>query len=281
MRGDRKIGAAPAIVAIAINTFREAIRDRVLYLLLVFALILIGVSRSLSLLTVGDEEKIIKDVGISAISLFGVLTAVFVGVSLVFKEIERKTVYTLLANPVRRWQFLTGKFAGLLAVLTLNLAAMSLALSAILLYRGESPWSLIPAILLVLIELGIITAFALLFSSLTNPILAAVWTFAIYVMGHLSWSLKLLKEKVPEGMGHLSWSLKLLKEKVPEGLSQLSCDVVYWILPNLSRLDIKSEAVHGLPLPEGFVLLSALYGAAYALVIVMLACLVFERKEFN
>jgi ABC-type transport system involved in multi-copper enzyme maturation permease subunit len=263
MRGERKIGAAPAIVAIAINTFREAIRDRVLYLLLVFALILIGVSRSLSLLTVGDEEKIIKDVGISAISLFGVLTAVFVGVSLVFKEIERKTVYTLLANPVRRWQFLTGKFAGLLAVLTLNLAAMSLALSAILLYRGESPWSLIPAILLVLIELGIITAFALLFSSLTNPILAAVWTFAIYVMGHLS------------------WSLKLLKEKVPEGLSQLSCDVVYWILPNLSRLDIKSEAVHGLPLPEGFVLLSALYGAAYALVIVMLACLVFERKEFN
>ncbi len=94
--------AGAAIGAIALNTFREAIRDRILYLLLVFALVLIAVSRLLSLLTVGNEEKIIKDIGLSAISLFGVLTAVFVGVSLVFKEIERRTVYTLLANPVRR-----------------------------------------------------------------------------------------------------------------------------------------------------------------------------------
>jgi ABC-type transport system involved in multi-copper enzyme maturation permease subunit len=254
---------AAAIVAIALNTFREAIRDRVLYLLLVFALLLIGVSRLLSLLTVGNEDKIIKDVGLSAISLFGVLTAVFVGVSLVFKEIEKKTVYTLLANPVRRWQFLCGKYLGLFAVLAMNVSLMSLALIGILLLRGEPPWELLPAILLILVELGIITAFALLFSSLTNPILAAVWTFAIYVTGHLS------------------WSLLLLKEKVPEGLSRTFCDVVYWILPNLGRLDIKAEAVHALPLPEGFLTLSMLYGAGYALVVLALACLVFERKDFT
>jgi ABC-type transport system involved in multi-copper enzyme maturation permease subunit len=252
-----------AIVAIALNTFREAIRDRILYLLLVFALILIGVSRLLSLLTVGDEGKIIKDVGLSAISLFGVLTAVFVGVSLVFKEIEKRTVYTLLANPVRRWQFLCGKFAGLFAVLAMNVGLMSLALIGLLLFRGESPWGLIPAIFLILIELGIVTAFALLFSSLTNPILAAVWTFAIYVTGHLSWSLKLLKEKLPEGIGG-----KL-------------CDLVYWILPNLSRLDVKQEVVHALPLPDGFIVLSLLYGAGYTVVVIALACLVFERKDFN
>jgi ABC-type transport system involved in multi-copper enzyme maturation permease subunit len=253
---------AAAIVAIALNTFREAIRDRVLYLLLVFAIVLIGVSRMLSLLTVGNEEKIIKDVGLAAISLFGVLTAVFVGVSLVFKEIERRTVYTLLANPVRRWQFLCGKFAGLFAVLAMNVGLMSLALFGILLFRGEAPWTLLPAILLILVELGIITAFALLFSSLTNPILAAVWTFAIYVIGHLS------------------WSLQLLKEKVPEGLSAAFCDLVYWILPNLSRLDVKAEVVHAMPLPEGFVALSVAYGTGYALVVLALACLVFERKDF-
>jgi len=249
--------------AIAVNTFREAIRDRVLYLLLVFAVIIIGVSRLLALLTVGSEEKIIKDVGLSAISLFGVLTAVFVGVSLVFKEIERRTVFTLLANPVHRWQFLVGKFIGLIAVLAINLTLMSGALLVILWVRGESPWSLLPAILLILVELTVVTAFALLFSSLTNPILAAVWTFAVYAVGHLSWSLRLLQERLPAGAGR--W------------LSE----VVYWTLPNLERLNIKAETVHGLPLPDGYVTLAVAYGLAYASLVLTLACVAFERKDFQ
>jgi len=258
----RRPRAIAAIHVIALNTFREAIRDRVLYLLLVFALILIGTSRLLSLLTVGNEEKIIQDVGLSAISIFGVLTAIFVGVSLVFKEIERRTVYTLLAQPVRRWQFLCGKFFGLMAVLAMNVGLMSLGLMAILLLRGVSVAPLIPAIFLIFIELAIVTAFALLFSSLTNPILASVWTFAVYVAGHLS------------------WSLKLLKEKMPEGPSQFLCDAVYVALPNLHRLNIKAETVHGLPLPDGFLLSATLYGVAYTVLILVLACLVFERKDF-
>jgi ABC-type transport system involved in multi-copper enzyme maturation permease subunit len=256
-------GPLAAISAIALNTFREAIRDRVLYLLLVFALIMIAVSRLLSLLTVGSAEKIIKDVGLSAISLFGVLTAVFVGVSLVFKEIERRTVYTLLANPVRRWQFLGGKFLGLLAVLTMNVGLMSLALLTILVLRGEAAWSLLPAILLIVVELAVVTAFALLFSSLTNPILAAVWTFAAYVAGHLS------------------WSLLLLKDKVPPGPAQFVCDALYWVLPNLSRMNLKAEVVHGIELPAGTVPLAAAYGLGYSAVVLLLACLAFERKDFN
>ncbi len=259
----RAPGVGSVLLAIALNTFREAVRDRVLYLLLAFALILIGVSRLLSLLTVGSEEKIIKDVGLSAISIFGVLTAVFVGVSLVFKEIERRTVYTLLANPVRRWQFVSGKFAGLLAVLSLNVVSMFLGLAIILAFRGESSWALIPAVLLILVELGIITAFALLFSSLTNPILASVWTFAVYVAGHLS------------------WSLKLLKDKVPEGLSQWLCDLAYWLLPHLEQLNVKAEVVHGQSISLGSVGLAVLYGTSYALAVLVLACVVFERKDFN
>jgi len=252
-----------AVLAIALNTFREAIRDRVLYLLLVFALIIIGVSRLLSLLTVGNEEKIIKDVGLSAISLFGVLTAVFVGVSLVFKEIERRTVYTLLAHPVRRWQFLVGKYVGLLAVLVMNVALMSVGLFVLLLLRGEPPWALAPAILLIVVELAVVTAFALLFSSLTNPILASVWTFATYVTGHLS------------------WSLLLLKEKVPGAAARAFCDVLYWILPNLSRMNLKAEAVHGLETGPGHVPLAVVYGLGYATVVLLTACWVFERKDFN
>ncbi|MDH3629033.1 MAG: ABC transporter permease [Acidobacteriota bacterium] len=252
-----------AIRAIALNTFREAIRDRVLYLLLVFALILIVVSQLLSLLTVGDEEKIIADMGLSAISIFGVLTAVFIGVSLVFKEIERRTVYTLLANPVRRWQFLLGKFVGLMAVLLMNVVLMSIALSIVLVLRGQPPWDLVPALFLITIELAVVTSFALLFSTLTNPILAAVWTFASYVAGHLAWSLPLLRDKVTGTIG--KWV----------------CDAVYAVMPHLHRLDIKADAVHGLPLPDGYVWMAALYGVSYAAVILLLASVAFERKDFN
>ncbi|MEE8411059.1 MAG: ABC transporter permease [Acidobacteriota bacterium] len=252
-----------AIVAIGLNTFREAIRDRVLYLLLVFALIMIGVSRLLSLLTVGDEEKIIKDVGLSAISLFGVMTAVFVGVSLVFKEIERRTVYTLLAQPVLRSHFLLGKFLGLFAVLLLNVSLMAGALFALLLFRGESPWPLLPAVMLIVVELAIVTAFALLFSSLTNPVLSSVWTFVVYVAGHLS------------------WSLMMLREKVPEGLARWICDGLYWVLPNLERLNLKAQVVHGIEMPDGYVGFAAIYGLGYGAVIVALACWAFSRKEFN
>jgi ABC-type transport system involved in multi-copper enzyme maturation permease subunit len=255
--------AATALGAIALNTFREAVRDRVLYLLLVFALVVIGTARLLSLLTVGDEIKIIMDVGLSAISLFGTLTAVFVGVSLVFKEIERRTIWTLLAQPVRRWQFVGGKYLGLLAVLGMNVASMTLVLAAVLLWHGRSPLALLPAILLILVELAVITAFALLLSSVTNPMLAALGTLAVSLMGHLVWSLELLREKLPPGAGR--WL----------------CDALYWLLPNLHRLDLKTEAVHGLPVSAEWVVLGAAYGLGYAVLVLALACVAFERRDFT
>jgi len=251
------------IGAIALNTFREAIRDRILYLLLAFALLMIGAARLLSLLTVGSEEKIVKDLGLSAISLFGVLTSVFVGVSLVFKEIEKRTIFTLLASPVRRWQFVGGKYVGLLGVLAMNVALMSAALLSILWLRGASGAGLLPAFLLIYVELALVTAFAILFSCFTNPILAAVGTFAVYVVGHLSWSLPLLGQRLPAGLG------------------RRVCDVLYVVLPNLDRLNIRSEAVHGRALESGYVAVASLYGVLYSAVVLALACVVFERKEFN
>jgi ABC-type transport system involved in multi-copper enzyme maturation permease subunit len=255
--------AAGAILAIALNTFREAIRDRVLYLLLVFALVMIGTARLLSLLTVGSETKIIKDLGLSAISLFGMLTAVFVGVSLVSKEIEKRTIYTLLANPVRRWQFVTGKYCGLLAVLAMNVVLMAVALGVVLWFRGDGVAGLLPAILLTWFELALVTAFAILLSCFTNPILAALGTFAVYVVGHLSWSLPMLGARLPEGFG------------------RTVCDVLYVVLPNLDRLNVRADAVHGLPLEPGYVGMAVIYGTLYSVAVLVLACLVFERKEFN
>ena len=252
-----------AVLAIARNTFKEAVRDRVLYLFLVFALLVIGVSRFLSLLTVGDEAKIVKDLGLSAISIFGLMTAVFVGVSLVFKEIEKRTVLTLLANPVSRWQFVTGKYLGLLAVLGMNVLLMTAALFAILAFRGESFWGLLPAVFLVFVQLALVTAFAILFSTYTNPMLAAIGTAAVWVAGHLSWSFDLLRDRMHGAAG------------------RALCDVLHVVVPNLDRLDVKARAVHELPIPAGYVGVGAAYGLGYAALVVLLACLVFERREFQ
>ena len=251
-----------AIAAIALNTFREAIRDRILYLILAFALLLIVTSQFVSLLTVGSEIKIVKDLGLSAISLFGLLTAVFVGVSLVFKEIDRRTVYTLLAQPVRRWQFVCGKYGGLSLVLAASTLITGLSLMAVVALKGESPVDLVPAIVLGFVELELVAAFAVLFSSFTNPILAAVGTVATYVAGHLSWSFDLLEKRMPGEAG------------------KTMCRVLHAVLPNLDRLNIKAWAVHGTALPHGYFATAVVYGACYAVAVVVLACLVFERREF-
>lgn len=251
-----------AIASIALNTFREAIRDRVLYLILVSALALVALSRFVSLLTVGSEVKIVKDLGLAAMSLFGLLIAVFVGVSLVSKEIERRTIMTLLAQPVARWHFVAGKFVGLVLVLAANVVVLGAAVAAAVGLMGESPAPLVPAMLLILVELALVAAFAVLFSSFTNPILAAVGTVAVYVAGHLSWSFDLLRTRLT----------------TPGG--RALCDVLHAVLPNLDRLDVKARAVHGLPLPAGQLAAAAAYGSFYALAVVALACLVFERREF-
>jgi ABC-type transport system involved in multi-copper enzyme maturation permease subunit len=251
-----------SILAIALNTFREAIRDRILYLILAFALVLISVSHFVSLLTVGSEVKIVKDLGLSAISVFGLLTTVFVGVSLVFKEIERRTIFTLLAQPVRRWQFVCGKFVGLSLVTGSLVFLTGVAVLAAVAFKGESPFGLLPAIALTFVELELIAAFAVLFSTYTNPILAAVGTVAIYVVGHLSWSFQLLERRVAG-----EWGKAL-------------CRVLHAILPNLDRLDVKASAVHGITLPPGYVPAALAYGLFYSLLVIVLACLVFERREF-
>ena len=251
-----------AIAAIAQNTFREAIRDRVLYLILAFALVLIGLGHFVSLLTIGSEIKIVKDLGLSAISVFGLLTAVFVGVSLVFKEIERRTVYTLLAQPVRRWQFVCGKFVGLSLVLASSVLLTGAALLIAVAVQGESTAGLVSAIVLAFVELELVAAFAVLFSTFTNPILAAVGTVATYVVGHLSWSFDLLERRIPAESG------------------KLLCRGLHALLPNLDRLNVKSAAVHGVALPPGYFAAAVVYGALYTVAVLILACFIFERREF-
>lgn len=250
--------------AIALNTFREAVRDRIFYLLLFFGLVLIIASIVLSLLTVGSQEKIIKDIGLASISLFGVLIAVFVGIDLVSREIQRRTIYTLITKPIYRYQFLLGKYIGLVMTIFCNVVLMTLMLFVVLAFTCGCPvLPLLPAILLIFVELVLITGFALLFSSFSTPILSSIFTLAVFFTGHLT------------------TGLLLLKARLTSSASRWVCEVLYYLLPNLENFNLKHQAVHGIPVEEGRLVLSLIYGILYSGAVFFLAVAVFRRRDFT
>jgi ABC-type transport system involved in multi-copper enzyme maturation permease subunit len=251
------------IAAIAGITFKEAKRDRVLYLLFFFAALGIIAARVLAVLTVGDRIKIIKDVGLASISLFGVLMAILIGTGLVYKEIDKKTIFTLLAKPLHRAEFILGKFLGLVLTLFVMTLAMTLIFLAIVYahtLRIETP--LLVAVGFIFLELVLITAVAVLFSCFSTPILSSLFTLAFYLIGHLSWGLELIIRKMRPGAGRT----------LVRGL--------YAFLPDLENFNFKTEVVHGLPIPPGIYLSSVLYGVCYTAFILGLAVLVFRRRDF-
>jgi len=251
------------IRAIALNTFKEAIRDRILYLLFFFAAIALAFSRLLALLTVGDRVKIIKDVGLASISIFGVLMAILIGTGLVYKEIDKKTITTLLAKPIQRWQFLLGKFFGLVLTLFIMTLAMSLIfLVIVLLHTGKLEGRMLLAILFIFLELILITAVAILFSCFSTPILSSIFSLSFYLIGHLS------------------WGLETLIQKTRSGAARIAIRALSAILPDLENFNFKTEIVHGLAIDPRSYLFSALYGLVYTLLILSLAVLVFNKRDF-
>ncbi len=250
--------------AILINTFREAVRDKILYNLLIFALLIIGGSILMGTLTIGEQQKIIQDMGLASISIFGTLIAVFVGIGLVYKEIDKKTIYNILSKPVHRYQFLIGKYLGLIFTLFVNLMIMvGVFFSIIFFINGTIKIALIQAVFLIFLELMLVTAIALLFSTFSTPTLSAIFTLAIYVIGHLSHDLKLFGAKNQQ-----IWIKNFTK-------------ILYYIMPNLEYFNIKSLVTHNLPLPENFLLLSSLYGITYIGIILFLAICIFEKRNFK
>ena len=251
------------IRAIALNTFKEAIRDRILYLLLFFAASFIILSRILALLTVGDRAKIIMDTGLASLSLFGVLMAIIIGTGLVYKEIDKRTIYTLLAKPIQRYQFLLGKYLGLVLTLFVMLVLMTLVfLVLILLHRYPIEGSFFLAILFIFLELCLLTAVALLFSCFSTPILSTLFSLSFYLIGHISWGLETLIGKMPQG-----------------GIKTLA-RILYIFLPDLENFNFKTEVVHHLAIPPKIYLYSSLYGIFYTVFVLVIAMLIFRRRDF-
>ena len=249
------------VLAVAQATLAEAIRHRILYLLLLFALALIVLSRTLSLLTVGEGGKIIKDVGLSAINVFGLLIALFVGVGIIFREMERRTVQVTLSTPIARWEYLLGKYFGLAAAITIMVVVMAAALLGLVALRGEFTASLLVAVFMLWVELMFITAAAVFFSSFSTPIFAALFTAATYVVGHLA------------------WALPLLQERLPAGAFRALIGAVYFALPDLEYGDVRALAVHGVPIPWDRVATATVYELGYAALLLVVACLAFRRRD--
>lgn len=255
------------IITIARNTFREAVRDRILYNLVVFALLMIGGSAFLGDLSADQELKVIVDMGLSAMLIFGVFIAIFVGVSLVYKEIERRTVYAIFSKPVGRGEFLIGKYLGLCLTLAVNVAIMGIGISLALLFvrRGWHPMvsSIWLAVLLIYLELMLITAIALLFSSFSSPALSALLSFMLFIIGHFSADLKAFAD-----------ALGTTGARVIFG-------ALYYLLPNLSYFSFITPAGHG-DVPEGrMILMAILYSIVYISVLLSAATLIFSRRNFK
>jgi len=252
------------VQSLAVNTFREAIRDKVLYSLLFFAIVMIGISVILDNLTVGEKTKILKDFGLASIAIFGVMIAIFVGIGLVYKEIERKTIYNILSKPIHRYQFILGKYLGLVMTLLVEVAIMTIAfLSMLYFYEGSIDFFLFYAIGMIFIELMIVTAFALLFSSFSTPILSGLFTLSFYIIGHLTADLLEL--------GQRSDSLFL----------KYFTEIFYYILPNLECFNIKAQVVYHLPIEEGYFCLAFFYGVFYILLILLISIVIFQKRDFK
>jgi ABC-type transport system involved in multi-copper enzyme maturation permease subunit len=255
------------VVLVAKNTFRESVRDRVLYNLIVFALLMIGSSLLIGELAIGQLAKVIVDIGLSAMRFFGMLIAIFIGIQLVYKEIERRTIYSLLSKPLRRSDFVLGKFLGLGTTLAVNSAVMlvGVVLSIVVVEGGYADQiaAVIPASYMIFLELLVTTALALMFSTISSPVISALMTFLVYLAGNFSSNLKQLAETT---------DLSALKPVL---------HALYYVLPNLSNFAAISTAAYGKPIPAARLVAATVYAAVYCALLLAVAVAVFERRDFK
>jgi ABC-type transport system involved in multi-copper enzyme maturation permease subunit len=259
------MSAIPGIVAI--NTFREAVRDRVLYNLIVFALMMMGAAILVGEISIGIDRLVIINLGLSAISIFGLVMAIFIGVGLVYKEMEKRTLYSLLAKPVRRWEFLVGKFGGLVLTLSVNTLFMTLGLAAALFYVSRqflrTDATILVAIYFILLELALVTAFALFFSCFSSPMLSTLFTLGIYVAGFFSADIR--------GIGTVTRSPAM----------QAAARVVSYLLPNFRNFNVISAAAHGDAIPFSLIWQNTAYAALYVALVLIAASAIFSGRNLK
>jgi Cu-processing system permease protein len=266
-----------SIGLVALAAYKESVRDRVPLMIVGFGVLLVAASYLISQMTAGQDVKIIKDLGLAALSLMGLAIAVFIGIGLVAKEVERKSIYSVLSKPVTREQFVLGKYLGLVMTLAVNLGAMCAAYYAVLtVIHTLTPAStraalvapivdprLMIAVALIFGELMIVTAVALFFSTFSSPFLSAMLTLGLWVAGHFNTDLRQFEEVVDSPVA----------AAVAQGL--------YYVLPNLAPFNVKAEVVHGVPVSASHVGLTLAYAGVYITALLLAAMAIFRRRDFK
>src|ERR1700734_2196544 len=250
------------IAYIASNTFREAVRDLILYNLIAFALLLSGAAIFVGQISIDVERLVVVNLGLTAISLFGVVIAIFIGIGLVSKEIEKRTLYTVLSRPVRRWEFIVGKFFGLAGTLVVNTFFMAIGVFLALFYVSHkfvrADALLLVALFFIILEFLIVCALALLFSSFSSPLLSAVFAFSLFVIGSFADDLR--------GFAALT-----------HGFTRWLATGVAYLVPNFSALNVISAVAHQQSIGVQLILQNTLYALFYAGMALSGAVLIFER----
>ena len=225
---------------------------------------MIGGSALLAVLSIGQEGKIIQDLGLSFISIFGTFIAIFLGIGLVYKEIEKRTLYVLLSKAVHRGQFILGKYLGLTLVILVNVSIMGLGLFMLSrVYCREWPWHLLLGLAFILVELLVITALATLFSTFSTPTLSATFTLSLFFIGHLS----------PD--------LRLFSARFGGAVTRFVVDLCYYLLPNFRHFHFESPLIHALAFDGGMLIRASVYGLLYTAALLFLATLIFSARDLK
>jgi len=250
------------IISIAKNTFRETIRDRILYGILAFALLFLLSTILFGSISLGEDIKVIKDFGLAGIYIFSLIIAIFLGTSLIYKELEKKTIHIILSKPVSPLQFIVGKFFGLWSSITFNVAIMSaLYLIIVRFNNGGWDWISLLSILLLIFELAIFISLTILFSSFTTPLAGTIYSIIILYIGH---------------------SLELLRQYADKygQVYKYFTDAVYYIFPNLEKFNIRNEIVHGIMPSSGQIIYPTLYAILYSAILLWLATLAIKDQDY-
>lgn len=254
------------VITIALHTFKESVREKVLYNLILFALLLIGAAILFGSISVGIDQIILVNLGLSSISVFGLLMAIFIGIGLVSKEIERRTIYNILSKPVRRVEFIVGKYLGLLLTLGINTSIMTFGFYVALFYEKRNlekgDLAALESIYFIFLQLALVVGIALLFSCISTPILSAVYTFCLYLIGNF--------------LSDIRWFGQETGSAIIEKVTTL----LYYLLPNFSDFNFITRAAHGEMIPGYLLLANSLYALLYVTVLISAAILIFEEREF-
>ncbi len=249
------------IIVIAKNTFKETIRDRILFGIIAFALVYLFFTIFLGSISLGENEKIINNLGLAGIYLFGMIITIFLGTAILYKEIEKKTLYFILPKPVSHFELVLGKFAGLMASIALTIILMGLIFGLIVYFKTSrlNP-NVITALVLQIFEMGLFVALTILFSTFSRPLASTIYAVLVLYIGH---SLNLIVE---------------VAEKTSLVLGKIAL-LIYYLFPNLEKFNIRNLAAYDTDISSLGIFWSIAYAIAYSSLLLYLAVILLKRKE--